>query len=69
LLFVWERVRAIVPATRAMFKNPESWKNLETLGNAAIERMKSKSPEAYPAFQTMVRSMVAPKEKAGTSAA
>jgi len=64
LLFVWERVRELVPLMRQMFKNPESWKNLETVGNAAIARMKSKAPEAYAAFQAMNRSMVAPREKA-----
>src|SRR5436189_2059671 len=34
LLLVWERVKAILPAFRAMTKNPDSWKNLEKLGSA-----------------------------------
>ena len=65
LMFVWERVRELVPGFRAMFKNPEAWKNLETVGNAAIERMKSKSPEAYANFQQMIKSMVVKKQAAG----
>ena len=63
LLFVWERVRQVLPAFRAMSKNPESWKNLETVGNAFIEWMKSKGPEVYPTFQTMIRSAAATPEK------
>jgi hypothetical protein len=66
LLFVWERVRELVPSMREMYKNPEAFKNLETVGNAAIERMKSKAPEGYPRFQELVRSIVA---KPKTSAA
>lgn len=60
LLGVWERVRHIVPGFRAMTKNPEAWKNLETMGNAYIEWMKSKGPETYPAFQAMMASIGAP---------
>jgi hypothetical protein len=55
LLFVWERVRQVLPAFRAFSKNPESWKNLEIAGNAFIKHMESKGPETYPAFQAMNR--------------
>jgi L-rhamnose mutarotase len=55
LLFVWERVRELLPAFRAMSKNPSSWRNLETVGNAFITRMEANGPEAYPTFQAMVR--------------
>jgi L-rhamnose mutarotase len=55
LLFVWERVRDLVSASRAMFKNPNAWRNLETVGNAFIKLMEANGPEAYPAFQAMVR--------------
>jgi hypothetical protein len=55
LLFVWERVRELVPAYRAMSKNPNSWRNLEALGNAFIKWMEANGPEAYPTFQGMVR--------------
>ena len=66
LLGVWEKVRELVPAFRAMFKNPNAWKNLETVGNAYIEHMKKNSPETYPAFQAMIKSMApAATKKAG----
>jgi hypothetical protein len=58
LLFVWERVRQLVPGFRAFMNNPESWKNLETVGNAYIEYLQRKGPEAYPTFQKMQRMAV-----------
>jgi hypothetical protein len=63
LLGVWSRVQPLVPAIRGMFKNPEAWKNLETVGNAYIEFMKSKGPEVYPTFQAMQRGMTAGARK------
>jgi hypothetical protein len=62
LLFVWERVRELVPAFRAMSKNPDSWKNLETVGNAFIEWLQNKGPETYPTFQTMIRRSATPEK-------
>ena len=59
LLFVWERVRELVPAFRAMMKNPNAWRNLETVGNAFIKRVEANGPEAYPTFQAMVRGVAA----------
>ena len=55
LLFVWERVRELLPAYRAMSKNPNSWRNLETVGNAFVKWMEANGPEAYSTFQGMVR--------------
>ena len=54
LLFVWERVRKIVPAMREMSKNPNTWRNLETVGNAFIKHMEANGPEGYATFQAMV---------------
>jgi hypothetical protein len=54
LVGVWERVRLILPGFRAMTKNPEAWKNLEKVGNAYIEYMKSKGPGVYEGFQAMI---------------
>ena len=66
LMAVWERTRHLLPEFRAMFKNPESWKNLEQVGNAYIEHMKSKGPGVYEGFQAMVNSpMPATAQKAG----
>jgi hypothetical protein len=59
LVFVWERVRDIAPHFRAWLKNPHAWHNLEAVGNAGIERLKSISPEAYEGFKGMVHGMVA----------
>ena len=55
LLFVWERVRELLPAFRAMAKNPNAWRNLEAIGNAFIKTMEANGPEAYSTFQAMVR--------------
>jgi hypothetical protein len=54
---VWERVRAVTPGMREFMKNPNAWHNLETVGNAYIKWMESNGPEAYPAFQAMLKSM------------
>ena len=59
LLFVWERIRPIVPGFRELMKNPHAWQNLETVANAYIKHMEAKSPGAHAAFQQMVRQGVA----------
>ena len=56
LLFVWEKIRELVPQIRAKNKNPNYLKNLETVGNAAIKRMPA---EAYQAFSAMVKGVPA----------
>jgi hypothetical protein len=55
LLFVWERVRSIVPGWRAMTKNPDSFKSMQVVGDAYIKWFEAKGPETYPAFQAMVK--------------
>jgi hypothetical protein len=57
-LFVWERVRLLAPAIRAMYKNPNAWGNLEAVGNAFIKQLEANGPEAYPAFQAMVHGAI-----------
>ena len=59
LLFVWERLRPVLPEFRASSKNPNSWRNLEAVGNAHIRWMEANGPEAYPTFQHMVRNVAA----------
>jgi hypothetical protein len=56
LLFVWEKVRELVPQIRSANKNANYLKNLETVGNAAIKRMPA---EAYQSFSAMVKGMAA----------
>ena len=55
LLFVWERIRHLVPEFRQFTKNPAAYRNLETVATAMGKWMESHGPEAYPAFQAMVR--------------
>jgi hypothetical protein len=55
LLFVWERVRDIVPSVRDAFKNPRELKNLEDAATAFIAWWKEHSPGAYEAFSKRVR--------------
>ena len=66
MLTVWERMRHLVPAIREMFKNPNAFRNLEQVGNAYIKHMEANGPEAYPAFQNMLKTMAAARtSKAG----
>ncbi len=55
LLFVWERIRDVLPALRQANKNPRSLKNLEQVAEAYIEWFKTNSPGAYEAFSQRVR--------------
>jgi L-rhamnose mutarotase len=55
MLFVWERIRDIVPAWREMMKNPNIARNLETVANTMIEEEKKSG--SYEAFRNMVRSI------------
>jgi hypothetical protein len=54
LLFVWEKIKTLVPEARANNKNPHYLHNLETVGNAAIKRM---DPAAYQHFSGMVKGL------------
>ena len=56
-LVVWERLRELVPGFRAFTKNPNAWKNLETVGTAYVKWMESQGPEAYAGFQAMLKGM------------
>lgn len=55
LLFTWEKVRNIVPESRARMNNPTYLKNLETVAQAAIKRM----GPAYETWSAMVRGAAA----------
>lgn len=55
LMFVWERMRPVVPAFREYTKNPHAYYNLEQVANLYIKWMESNGPEVYTAFQQMVR--------------
>lgn len=53
LLFVWERIRDIVPGLRETYKNPKTARNLETVAAAMIEEEKRRG--SYETFRAMVR--------------
>ncbi len=55
-LFVWEKVRPLVPAIREAFHAPAYLANLEKVCNGAIQRM---GKEAYEAFAARIRGMSA----------
>ncbi len=59
LLQVWERLRPVLPAFRQVTKNPQAWRNLETVGNAYVQYIKSLGPEAYQGFQGMMQRIAA----------
>ncbi len=61
LLLVWSRVRDVVSEMRTAYKNPNSWKNLEAVGNAYIEHLDRSSPGAYAAFRERVGAPAKPK--------
>ncbi len=55
MLFVWERIRHLVPQARDKYRNPAMYSNLETVANAFIQWMNKRAPEAYAAFSSRVR--------------
>ena len=55
LLFVWERVRDLVPALRDQYKHPLELANLERAAEAYIEWWNAHAPGAYEAFSRRVR--------------
>lgn len=50
LLFVWVRMRDVLPAIREAHKDPKAFGNLETVANEYIEWWKGRSPDAYEGF-------------------
>ena len=54
LLFVWTRVRKLVPEVRAAFNSQRAYENLEKVGNMMIDRMNTGNPEAYATFEQRV---------------
>jgi len=57
LLFVWERVKHLVPLAREAYQNPGMYRNLETVAGLFIQWMNKTSPGAYDAFSARVRSV------------
>ena len=55
LLFVWERVRDILPAYRETMQDVHIFKNLETVAQSYIGWMELQSPGSYAKFSSRVR--------------
>ncbi len=54
LLFVWERLRNIIPALRDRMKNPYGNQNLEKVALEMTRRHDGRAPEFMPVFRKMV---------------
>jgi len=54
-LFVWERVRDVVPELRKAFSNPIDLKHLELISDAYIQWWSRQAPGAYEVFSKRVR--------------
>jgi hypothetical protein len=50
LLFVWERIRELLPQLREQYKNPMSLKNIERVAGSFIEWWDARAPGAHAAF-------------------
>ena len=57
LLFVWEKIRDIIPEWRTAFGNPHIAGNLEKVSQGAIEFMNRGNPKAYEIFSARVRAI------------
>src|ERR1035438_9141934 len=55
LLFVWERIRDLVPAMREAYEDPNYLGNFEKVATSYIECWKRQAPNAYEAFSARVR--------------
>jgi hypothetical protein len=55
LLLVWERMRDVLPAVRAQYKDPHLWAHLETVGTEYAAYFKGRSGEGYDAFLKRIK--------------
>jgi hypothetical protein len=55
LLFVWERLRDVLPAIREQQKDPMYYSNLEAAAAELIAYWEHRTPGAYQAFSARVR--------------
>ena len=50
MLFVWEKIRILLPEVRAAQKNPMLYRNLEHVATQFIEHLTAGSPEWYEGY-------------------
>jgi hypothetical protein len=55
LLFVWERLRDVLPELRRTIKDDAAYRNIELAAAAFIKWWNARAPEAYAAFSARVR--------------
>jgi hypothetical protein len=60
LLFVWEKVKHIVPLFRQMNNNPIAMRNIEEVANLFIEHMNAHAPGYYETFAGNIAKMGQP---------
>lgn len=55
LLWVWERLRDLLPEARTLGKNPIQFRSLEKVAKGHIAWLQKNAPEYYPVFSAFVR--------------
>jgi hypothetical protein len=55
LVFVWERVRDVLPHVREAYQNPAELRNLEIAAHGYISWWNTSAPGAYDAFSKRIR--------------
>ncbi|MGH9471002.1 MAG: DUF4760 domain-containing protein [Terriglobia bacterium] len=58
---VWNKIRTLTPAWRAMWKNPLVWKNLETAGEKYEKWLNQHAPEALARRKEVMQALTAKK--------
>jgi hypothetical protein len=57
LLFVYEKIRKMLPELREASKNPMQYGQMEQVAKGFIDYMNANVPEWYPNFATMIEKM------------
>lgn len=57
LLFVWEKIRTILPELRAVSKNAIQYRHLEEVGDAFVEYLNANTPGYYEVFKANLANM------------
>jgi hypothetical protein len=55
MLYVWERVRDIVPQIRELMKDPTAFRGFETVARSFAAYLNNQAPGVYEAFSARVR--------------
>jgi hypothetical protein len=60
LLFLWERVRELLPELREANRNPAALKNVERVAGSFIQWWEERAPGAHAAFTAQINQIPAP---------